>query len=172
MCSHKLTAGTYRNCYSELALSLKPSLLSHCLLRAAVVSSEALVHEEPGPGADSPLRGIPLWSRLPFPADFVEGGGWWGKQWVTAVPFSGGGSSGQATEGFCPYTTSRKERLHGHKRGPPSQGPSLTLPKGMYKQWLEVFLDSLGASSLAPQKMGSSVRKAGSRVPQRAWPSW
>ena len=130
-----------------------------------MVSSEALVHEEPGPGADSPLRGIPLWSHLPFPADSVGG---WGKQWVTAVPFSGGGSSGQATEGFCPYTTSRKERLHGYRRGPPSQGPSLTLPKGMYKQWLEVFLDSLGASSLAPQKMGSSLRKVGSRVPQRA----
>lgn len=99
--------------------------------------------------------------------------GGWGKQWVTAVPFSGGGSSGQATEGFCPYTTSRKERLiHGYRRGPPSQGPSLILPKGMYKQWLEVFLDSLGASSLAPQKMGSSLRKVGSKVPQRAWPSW
>ena len=74
MCSHKLTAGTHHSCYSEVAPSLIPSLFSHRPLSAAVVSSEALVREEPGPGADSPLRGIPLWSVLLLPCRL--GGGW------------------------------------------------------------------------------------------------
>ena len=50
MCSHKLTAGTYRNYYSELALSLIPSLLSHRLLRAAWSLQKPLCMKSQGPG--------------------------------------------------------------------------------------------------------------------------
>lgn len=113
-----------------------------------MVFSEALVHKQPGSGADRRLQGVPVWSCVCFcPADASS---------------SRSGSSQAPQRGpVLPQPLDRRAMVTAKV---PSRHEPLS-PQGDAWPCLEVFLGSLGTGSLAPQEMQSFLREEGSREP-------